>query len=189
MANRKQIKERTGEKVKREQAPIPWQYFAMGLLCAGIMGVGFFFAAKQHFSSVDLSMKNSNMRKVRQGLEDEQRKLRVEREEVSAPATIEKAGLKIGLRKFTSDAFQFIDGTRNALQPESAQTIADNKSKTPAEKNDTAKIIKTVSVRPVDSEKKDQSARSVKADIAKASAKGLGKGSGKETGRTLIAKK
>ncbi len=186
MANRKQIKERTGEKIKREQAPIPLQYFVMGLFCAGIMGVGFFFAAKQHFSSVELSMKNSDMRKIKQNLEAEQRKLRVEREEVSVPATIEKAGLKIGLRKFTSDDFQFIDAMRNASQPDSAKTMADNKSKSAMEKNDTAKIVKTVSVRPVDSEKKDQSARNAKADIAKALA---AKGLGKETGRTLIAKK
>jgi hypothetical protein len=181
MANRKQIKERTGEKVKREQAPIPWQYFAMGLFCAAIMAFGFFFAAKQHFSSVELSMKNSDMRKAKQNLEAEQRKLRVEREEVSAPATIEKAGLKIGLRKFTSEDFQFIDAARNAFPPDSAKTIADNKSKTAAGKNDAAKVVKTVSVRPIDSEKKDQNARNVKTDIAKAS--------GKETGRTLIAKK
>ncbi|HEV7644219.1 MAG TPA: hypothetical protein VGO50_09785 [Pyrinomonadaceae bacterium] len=186
MANRKQIKERTSEKVKREQAPIPWQYFAMGLLCAAIMAVGFFFAAKQHFSSVELSMKNSDMRKAKQNLEAEQRKLRVEREEVSAPATIERAGLKIGLRKFTSDDFQFIDAMKNAPQPDSAKTIADNKSKSLTEKNDTVKIVKTVSVRPVDGEKKDQSARSAKADAAKAAA---AKGLGKETGRTLIAKK
>ena len=185
MANRKPIKERTIEKVKREQAPIPWQYFAMGLFCAAIMAFGFFFAAKQHFSSVDLSMKNSEMRKVKQNLEAEQRKLRVEREEVSAPATIERAGLKIGLRKFTSEDFQFIDAARNAVQPDSAKTVADNKSKTPAGKDDTAKIVKTVSVRPVDNDKKDQSARNAKTDTFKTPAKV----SGKETGRTLIAKK
>src|ERR1041384_5044205 len=107
MNNQNRVKERGIEKVKREQAPVPWHYFLMGTICAVIMGIGFFYAAKQHFSSVEYSMKNSEMRKTRQNLEAEQRKLRVEREEVSVPAAIEKAGLKIGLRKYSSGAFQF----------------------------------------------------------------------------------
>jgi hypothetical protein len=181
MAIRHQIKERNIEKVRRERAPIPWQYCLQSLLCAVILAFGFFYAAKQHFSSIEMSMKNSKMRETKEKLEAEQRKLRVEREGVSSPATIEKAGLKIGLRRLSSDDFQFIDGAQNVTMADNSKAGSKSKLATATNKLDTAKLIKTVYVRPVDADKKEQNSRSGTPDIAKAPVK--------DNSRALIAKK
>ena len=183
MATRNQIKERSIEKVRRERAPVPWQYCLIGLLCAVILAFGFFFAAKQHFSSIDLSMKNSKMRETKEKLEADQRKLKAEREGVSSEAAIEKAGLKMGLRKLGSEDYQFIDAAKNITPADNSKTVADNKSNTPAgtDKTGSAKVTKTASVRSVDADKKDTAFRNGKTDIAKAAIK--------DTGRMLIAKK
>lgn len=183
MTKKKPYPERNVEKIKREHAPIPWRYCALSLACAVIMVAGFFFAAKQHFSSVDYSMRNSDMRKAREKLEAQRLKLRVERVEVASPETIEKAGMKIGLKKFTSADFQFIDAAKNISPPENSKTVADMKSSTPAgsEKTGAAKEPKLVTARSVDALKKELSARITKTNISGAVVK--------EIPKMLIAKK
>jgi cell division protein FtsL len=179
MATRHQIKERTSEKIRRESAPIPWQLGLFGLCCMTILAFGFFFAAKQHFSSIELGMKNSDLRKAKDKLDADQRKLKAERDSVASEAAIEKAGLKIGLRKFTAGDFQFIDST-TTVPGDNSKMVADNKSRS-AGKIEVAKVIKTVSVRPAEAEKKDPATRNGKTDAPRSMAK--------DTGRTLIAKK
>ena len=149
MATRNQLKERNVEKVRRERAPIPWQYFLLSVVCGLILACGFFYAAKQHFSTIESSMKSSDMRKAKDKLMAEQRKLKVKRDEVSSEAYIEKAGMKIGLRKFSSDDYQFIDATRTVASVDHDKVAAD-KTKTSTDKNDLAKVTKTVSVRPAE---------------------------------------
>jgi hypothetical protein len=67
------------ERVLRERDPIPWRYCFLTLLCGGILVVGFFFAARQHFSAISLGMKNSELRKQRDSLQTEQRSLNFSR--------------------------------------------------------------------------------------------------------------
>jgi len=180
MTNKRPSKERNVEQVTRDRGPIPWRYGLLSLICAVIMTAGFFFAAKQHFSSVDYSMKNSDMRKAKEKLKADQRKLEVEREEVSAPATIEKAGLKIGLQKYTSAAFQFIDAAKNISPDENARAGTDGKNKT-SDKAVAAKDAKAVTNKPAEPGKKEQSARSAKTETGKTAAR--------EMAKTLMAKK
>ena len=178
MATRNQIKERSIEKVRRERAPVPWQYCLVSLACAVILAFGFFFAAKQHFSSIEFGMKNSDMRKAKEKLVADQRKLRAERDEVSSEANIEKAGLKIGLRKFSSDDYQFIDAVKNG-DPSDNLKVADNKTKAPPVKEKTDAARSAPAAKAADGDK-NQIARG-KPETAKAVTK--------DTGRTLIAKK
>jgi hypothetical protein len=168
MATRTQIKERSIAKVRRERAAIPWQYFLVSMSCALVLAAGFFYAAKQHFTTVDYSMRNSDMRKIKEKLEAEQRKLKVEREAVSAPATIEKAGIKMGLVKYTSQDFQYIDPSGNVTSSSIAANLkkpADAKGKTLA--GDKTGVVKTASVKPVTPEKKDTTARDSNNFVAK----------------------
>ncbi len=161
MATRNQIKERSSERVRRERAPIPWRYFLLSITCAVILAAGFFYAAKQHFASVDYSMRNSDMRKSKEKLEAEQRKLKVEREMASSYATIEKAGAKIGLRKLATQDFQYID----PAGPNGNTTVADNfkksadadkdKDQASTTKNGALKDGKTVAAKTA-ADKKDQ---------------------------------
>jgi hypothetical protein len=163
MATRNQLKERNVEKVSRDRAPIPWQYFLLSIVCGLTLAFGFFYAAKQHFSTIESSMKNSDMRKAKEKLMAEQRKLKVERDEVSSEAYIEKAGMKIGLRKFSSDDYQFIDATRTVAAADynaDHNKVTADKTKAANDKADLAKVTKTVSVRPAENEKTNRSAKS-----------------------------
>lgn len=155
MATRNQLKERNVEKVRRERAPMPWQYFLLSVTCGLILAFGFFNVAKLHFSTIELSMKNSDMRKAKEKLVADQRKLRVERDEVSSEANIEKAGLKIGLHKLSSDDYQFIDASKTMASVDSDKTTDKTKTAAPG-KTEIARVTKTVSVRPSETEKTDR---------------------------------
>ncbi|NNE98424.1 MAG: hypothetical protein HKN25_05310, partial [Pyrinomonadaceae bacterium] len=40
-------------RVRRERDPIPWNYCLLTIACGLILVLGFFAAARQHFSSID----------------------------------------------------------------------------------------------------------------------------------------
>ena len=64
------------------------------LACLTVLGCGSFFAARQHFSSIDFGMKNSRLRKQIDDLESEKRRLLLAREVSLSPAELKKAALK-----------------------------------------------------------------------------------------------
>jgi hypothetical protein len=102
-------KNEINERVRRERDPIPWRYCFLTLLCGGILVVGFFFAARQHFASVSLGMKNSELRKQRDDLQTEQRRLKVSREVAFSPVELEKVARSIGLEKLSNVAYEIAD--------------------------------------------------------------------------------
>ncbi|MBV9958254.1 MAG: cell division protein FtsL [Acidobacteria bacterium] len=65
-----------------------------GLLLAG----GFVFAAGQHFAAVRYGYQSEQLRRERERLVEEQRRLLLEREEASAPARLEGEARKLGLQ-------------------------------------------------------------------------------------------
>jgi hypothetical protein len=84
--------------VKRERDPLPWRYCILTLVCGLILVGGFFYAARQHFSAIDYSIKNAKLRQQKEKLESEQRQLHLVREIALAPVQIKKAAKKIGCR-------------------------------------------------------------------------------------------
>jgi hypothetical protein len=66
------------------------------IVCACVVAVGFFFAARQHFTSMDYGLKNSKLRDQLQNLETEKRRLLLSREVASSPMAIRKASRGIG---------------------------------------------------------------------------------------------
>jgi hypothetical protein len=88
-------------KVKREIDPIPRRYCLLTLVFGFIIVAGFLFAARQHFGAINLGIENSQLRKQRDELSTEQRRLKISREMAYSPLELEKAALKIGLRKTT----------------------------------------------------------------------------------------
>ncbi len=96
------------ERVLRERDPIPWRHCFLTLLCGGILVVGFFFAARQHFSAISLGMKNSELRKQRDELQTEERRLKVSREVAFSPSELEKAAKNIGLEKISNAAYEIV---------------------------------------------------------------------------------
>lgn len=90
------------KKTRREGDSIPWRYCLITLFCGLFLVVGFFFAARQHFSSIDYGIKNSKLRKQIDELESEKRRLILEKEVALSPAEIKKAAKKIGLTAMTA---------------------------------------------------------------------------------------
>lgn len=73
-----------------------WIYIVITLFAAAILALGFFLAARQHFSAMELSFRNSAMRQQLTELEAEQRRLTLAREIARSPAEIKRAARKLG---------------------------------------------------------------------------------------------
>jgi hypothetical protein len=102
MSRKKNLKNKSYKKITRERDPLPWRYCFLTLVCGVVLAVGFFFAARQHFSSMDYGMKNSKLRKQKDELEGTQRQLLLNKEISLSPSEIKKAAKKIGLTDMTA---------------------------------------------------------------------------------------
>ena len=78
-----------------ETGDVPWSYLLVVLFCGAVLAAGFFFAARQHFTSMDLGMKNSNLRKQVDDLEAEKRRLLLAKEVALSPIEIGKASRSV----------------------------------------------------------------------------------------------
>ena len=110
------------------------------IVCGLLMVAGFFFAGRQHFSSMDYGMKNSRLRKQIDELEAEKRRLLLAREISLSPAEIKKAAKKVGL----SDSAE--------AQPDVAQIATPAKEKavpTTIAASIKPMVVRTASVSPV----------------------------------------
>ncbi len=112
--------------------------YSLILACGVTLVCGFFFAARQHFSSMDFGMKNSRLRKQVEDLEAEKRRLLLAREISLSPAEIKKAAKKTGL-------------LIPARDPEVAQVVSTTKDKAVPPQVSEAKsmVVKTAAVSPV----------------------------------------
>ncbi len=77
-------------------AAVPWKFFLITALCALILAAGFFFAARQHFVSMDFGMKNSSLRKQIEDLEAEKRRLVLAKEISLSPVEVTRTARKLG---------------------------------------------------------------------------------------------
>lgn len=78
---------------------ISWFYVVLTIACAAFLAIGFFFAAQQHFASMDLGMKNSKLRKQIEEMEAQQRQLLLSREMGRSPAEVKRTALNKGFRE------------------------------------------------------------------------------------------
>ncbi len=91
--------------VRRGQSgrdPIPWRYCLLTLACGAVLVVGFFLAARQHFSSIDFGIKNSKLRKQIESLEADKRRFILAKEIAMSPSEIKKAAQKLGFREMSA---------------------------------------------------------------------------------------
>lgn len=115
--------------------PGRWKTYLLIALCALLLVSGFFFAGRQHFSSMDYGMKNSKLRRQVDQLEAEKRRLLLAREISLSPMELKKAAKKAGI-------------TDPVNSPAVAQLASATKDKAaaPAAADDKPLIIKTASV-------------------------------------------
>jgi len=100
MPKKKQSVKNKSHSTQRD--PIPWRYCILTLCCGLLLVTGFFFAARQHFSSIDFGIKNSRLRKQIEELEADKRRLILSKEIALSPSEIKKAAKKIGLTEMTA---------------------------------------------------------------------------------------
>ncbi|MGI8544920.1 MAG: hypothetical protein ACR2MD_15785 [Aridibacter sp.] len=96
-------------KVNRQRDPIPWKYCLLTLACGLLLIVGFFYAARSHFSSMEYAMKNAELRKQIDDLQSEARRLKLAREIALSPAEIKIAAEKFGLTTMTARNIEVLE--------------------------------------------------------------------------------
>ncbi|HXG86443.1 MAG TPA: hypothetical protein VNI84_20660 [Pyrinomonadaceae bacterium] len=126
MSHKKKLPSNQTKNVRRPRqqkgASLSLRYRFLMLLCGMCLIIGFFFAARQHFSSIDLSIKNSRLRKMSEELESDKRRLLLAKEIALSPTEIKKAAQKIGYKVASATNI-------DAFRPNNAKP-----AKTPAEK-------------------------------------------------------
>jgi hypothetical protein len=154
MKKRTLPKVKNTQKIQRERDPLPWRYCLLTLVCGLFLVVGFFFAARQHFSSIEYGIKNSKLKNQLEEVVAEKRRLLLEKEVALTPAEIKKAAKKLGLSEITGEVIQ-------AYQPaadKNEKVVADKKDdkKTPEAKSKplVSDAIEKKSVKPESSTKK-----------------------------------
>lgn len=121
------------------------------IVCAAILVVGFFFAARQHFASIEYGIKNSALRSQIEQLEAENRRLQLVREVALSPGEIRKVARRMGFVERTAANIGTFRPGR--LSPETGTAV-----KAAKPEGSETKVIKTVISAPVQS-KGDKSAK------------------------------
>lgn len=125
MRQRNLPQNKSNKRSKRETGDaFPWRYFLMTICCALFLIVGFFFAARQHFSSIDYGIKNSKLRKQIDELESEKRRLILEKEIALSPGEIKKAAKKIGLTTMTASNIEVYRNNPQTIVKTQAEKIS-----------------------------------------------------------------
>ncbi len=120
--------------VKRERDPLPWRYCLLTLVCGLILVGGFFYAARQHFSAIDYSIKNAKLRQQKENLQSEQRQLYLAREISLAPIQIKKAAKKIGLQDFTANSIEYVNRKIAGVNPSGEKERKEKTKQSPSPK-------------------------------------------------------
>ena len=124
---------------QRKNSPTRLRTYSLVSFCILMLLSGFFFAAQQHFSSMDYGMKNSRLRKQVDDLEAEKRRLLIARETSLSPMEIKRAAKRTGLFDPSID------------KQEIAQVVSTTKQKAlpPAAAESRSMIVKTAAVTSV----------------------------------------
>ncbi len=153
MKKRTLPKVKNTQKIKRERDPLPWRYCLLTLVCGFVLVVGFFFAARQHFSSIDYGIKNSKLKNQLEEVVAEKRRLLLEKEIALTPSEIKKAAMKLG---FTEAG----DGNPESYKPKSEKisvTKTDEKKLSETKPKQTvSNTVENKSVKPEKAPKKTE---------------------------------
>ena|SRR2546422_6566437 len=84
--------------VRRERDQGLIRKLAALLICGLVLSSGFVYAAREHFAALQLGYQSENLRRERQQLLEDQRRLFLEREEVASPVKLERAARRLGMQ-------------------------------------------------------------------------------------------
>jgi len=136
-----------------EVRPISWSYLLLTIFCAALMAIGFFFAALQHFATIDLGFKNSKLRKQVDDLQSEKRRLLLAKEVSLSPVEITKAARKYGFTEAglvpavvsMSSLSEQVRSSAEVVEKKQAEAVPSELEIIEASGK---KVVKTASVRP-----------------------------------------
>lgn len=110
-------------KTKRSPRGGSWKYLLVTVLCTVLVMAGFFLVAVQHFATVELGIKNSELRSKVEELEAEKRRLLLARETALSPAELARTAKRLGFveRELASP---YVPVLAVATKPETGPTRA-----------------------------------------------------------------
>lgn len=111
---------------------IPLKYCVLTLICGLLVVIGFFWAARQHFSAMDFGIKNAKLKQQKESLETELRRLNLSKEIAQSPAEIKKMAKRIGLQDLSTQIVQVVS-------PEKKPTMTTAPEKTVVAKKEVEK--------------------------------------------------
>jgi cell division protein FtsL len=88
--------------VRRARDVTALSRLALLLFCGLVLTGGFVFAAKQHFAAVQDGYRSESLRNERKKLIEENQRLALEKEKISAPSRLEPAARQLGLQPATA---------------------------------------------------------------------------------------
>lgn len=129
------------------RSSISWRHVLLTLVCAAIMAAGFFFAALQHFATMDLGFKNSKLRNEVAELEAEKRRLLLARETTLSPASLDRAARSFGFTEIRASDTVQIAAVREKADAATRTLDVKEKSQESRERS-VSSLVAAVSVAP-----------------------------------------
>lgn len=150
MQNPSIIRTRTRAASAAPARALSWGFIFLVIVCASVVATGFFFAARQHFTSMDFGIKNSKLREQLRNLEAEKRRLLLAREVASSPLALKKAARGLGLQETTGTAMA-IPVAANKGEPHASAFVAKNSDgKAPEAKSESPRVVRTAMTAPAE---------------------------------------
>ncbi|REJ77996.1 MAG: hypothetical protein DWQ47_16740 [Acidobacteria bacterium] len=85
----------------RKKEPLPWKYCLATIFFGALVATGFFFAAQQHFYTMQYGMENNSLRGQIDELRSKNRRLQLQKEVALSPYQIKREAEKLGLTATT----------------------------------------------------------------------------------------
>jgi hypothetical protein len=127
---------------------LSWTFILLVIVCTCVVATGFFFAARQHFTSMDYGIKNSKLREQLRSLEAEKRRLLLAREVASSPVAIRKAARGLGLHQSSAEMAAIpVTARKPASKDPVATPIVAKGGETKSEQH---RVVRTVMTAPAE---------------------------------------
>lgn len=126
--------------IKDKQVLSTLPHLSLLFLCGLVLAGGFIFAAGQHFNAVAMGAKSEYLQRDRMILIDQQRRLLLEREELTSPIRLEVEARKLGLKSVTPNMIYHMKQSETVSVKNSSEGIPASVSTEPFP-NDKVNVI------------------------------------------------
>ncbi len=140
------------------QPLVTWGYLVLTIFCAALIAAGFFFAGLQHFQTIDLGIRNADLRSEEEELRSEKRRLTLAREIALSPRELARTAKRLGFEEIGEPLQSLSVEAKLELRPPPKAVVIDVKSPDErTEQNTKAHVIsKTALVKAVVPAKKSE---------------------------------